>query len=252
MPSRSPKPLHPTPERIGRYEVLGLLGSGGMANVWLGRLRTGQSFERLVAIKVLHPHLAEDEVFAQMFEDEARVAARLHHPNVVPILELGGSAAEEPPPRSLFLVMDYIEGDTLAAVQAVASRARRGIPLGIVLRVVLDALGGLDAAHGLTGPDGKPLHLVHRDVSPQNILVGSDGVARLTDFGIARADGVRSTTRAGALKGKAAFMAPEQLVGDPVDHRADVFAMGVTLWEAIALRRMFPERTDLTLSPAVS
>ncbi|MBI5517533.1 MAG: protein kinase [Deltaproteobacteria bacterium] len=252
MSSAAPKTLHPSPDRIGRYEVLGLLGSGGMANVWLGRLRAGQSFERLVAIKVLHPHLAEDEVFAQMFEDEARVAARLHHPNVVPILELGGGAPEDPSPRQLYLVMDYIEGDTLAAVQSVASRARRGIPLGIVLRVVLDALGGLDAAHHLTGPDGKPLNLVHRDVSPQNILVGSDGVARLTDFGIARADGVRSTTRAGALKGKAAFMAPEQLTNEPLDHRADVFAMGVTLWEAIGLRRMFPERADLGSFTSVS
>jgi hypothetical protein len=207
-----------------------------MATVYLARALGPGGFERLAAIKLMHPHLSADEQFVEMFLDEARVAARIRHPHCVPIVELGDDDEQ------LFMVMDYVEGDTLAAVEGAAAGVGRAIPLEVVLRVILDALAGLDAAHETRGPDGRDLAVVHRDVSPQNILVGLDGSARLTDFGIARAADRIAATRAGTFKGKAPFMAPEQLTDRPFDRRADVFAMGVTLWEAIALRRLFKGR----------
>ncbi|TAK27509.1 MAG: serine/threonine protein kinase [Myxococcaceae bacterium] len=223
--------------RVGQYDLLTPLGKGGMAYVYLARKMGSGGFERLVAVKVMHRNIAADEEFVQMFLDEARLAARIHHPNVVPILDLGNDDG------LLYMVMDYIEGDTLAAIQRTAIGLARTIPVGISLRIVLDALIGLDAAHNLRGPDGESLQLIHRDVSPQNILVGSDGAARLVDFGIARAERRLSLTSVGMLKGKAPFMAPEQLEGGVVDRRADVFSMGVTLWETLALRRCFPARS---------
>ncbi|MEZ4393817.1 MAG: serine/threonine-protein kinase [Polyangiales bacterium] len=228
-----------TPTRVGRFDLVTRLGAGGMANVFLARHQGEAGFERLAAIKLLHRHLSSDEQFVQMFFDEARVAARIHHPNVVPILEIGSEHDQ------LYMVMDYVEGDTLAAVQRAAIGVRRAIPVGIVLRIVLDALAGLECAHDLVGPDGAPLNVVHRDVSPQNILVGLDGVSRVVDFGIARAERRLAFTTVGTLKGKAPFMSPEQLEGLAVDRRADVFSMGVTMWESFALRRLYPQRSDV-------
>jgi hypothetical protein len=227
------------PSRVGRFELITRLGAGGMANVYLARHQGAAGFERLAAIKLLHRHLSSDDQFVQMFFDEARVAARIHHPNVVPILDLGTERDQ------LYMVMDYVEGDTLAAVQRTAINLQRAVPVGIVLRIILDALAGLDNAHDLRGPDGDPLNVVHRDISPQNILVGVDGVARLVDFGIARAERRLALTSVGTLKGKAPFMAPEHLEGRPVDRRADVFSMAVTLWESLALRRLYPQRSDV-------
>ncbi len=232
-----PNSLFPRePRRVGKFEFLMRLGQGGMATVYLARSLGTGGFQRLVAIKLMHQFLGADDQFVEMFLDEARVAANIRHPNCVSIVDLGNEGDQ------LFMVMDYVEGDTLAAVEGTAARLGRAIPLGVVLRVVLDALAGLDAAHELKTPDGVELKVVHRDVSPQNILVGVDGTSRLTDFGIARAEQRIATTRTGMLKGKAPFMAPEQFEGRPVDRRADVFAMGVTLWEAVALRRLFPGR----------
>lgn len=228
-----------TPQRVGRFDLVTRLGAGGMANVFLARHQGAAGFERLAAIKLLHRHLSSDEQFVQMFFDEARVAARIHHPNVVPILEIGTEHDQ------MYMVMDYVEGDTLAAVQRAAINVRRAIPAGIVLRIILDALSGLDNAHDLRGPDGAPLNVVHRDISPQNILVGLDGVARVVDFGIARAERRLALTSVGTLKGKAPFMAPEQLEGRAVDRRADVFSMAVTMWESFALRRLYPQRNDV-------
>jgi serine/threonine-protein kinase len=222
--------------RVGRFELIMRLGNGGMATVYLARSVSAGGFQRLVAIKLMHPFLASDPHFVEMFLDEARVAATIRHPNVVPLIDLGAEQDQ------LFMVMDYIEGDTLAAVEATAARLGRAIPLGIVLRIVLDSLAGLEAAHNLCTPDGTPLKVVHRDVSPQNIIVGVDGASRVLDFGIARAEQRLSQTVVGTLKGKAPFMAPEQFDGNAIDRRADVFSMGVTLWEAVALRRLFPGR----------
>ena len=204
-----------------------------MATVYLARLGGAGGFQRFVAIKRLHPHLAGDVEFIQMFLDEARLAARLHHPNVVPILEIGES------PEGYYLVMEYIEGDTLARLLARSAQAGKPLPPKVAIRICLDTLAGLHQAHELTDDDGQPLGIVHRDVSPQNILVGVDGSARITDFGVARATTRLSTTRTGQLKGKLAYMAPEQARGKDIDRRADVFAMGIVVWESLGLKRLF-------------
>ena len=233
--ARPPASLAP-PRRVGRYDLLAELGRGGMASVYLARAFGSAGFERLAAVKLLHRALCADPDFVEMFLDEARVAARLHHPNATAITDVGADGPQ------LYMVMDYVEGDTLHAVQCTAAKLQRSVPLGITLRVVLDALAGLEAAHELRGPDGTSLGLIHRDVTPQNVLVGVDGTSRLVDFGIARAAGRAGVTTVGVLKGKLPFMAPEQIRGRAVDRRADVFSMGVTLWETVALRRCFPSR----------
>jgi serine/threonine-protein kinase len=221
-------------KRLDRFELVAELASGGMATVYLARLSGVGGFQRFVAIKRLHPHLAKDAEFIQMFLDEARLAARIHHPNVVPILEIGQSA------DGYYLVMEYIEGDTLGRLLARSAQAQTKFPPHVGVRIVLDTLAGLHAAHELKDDDGKPLECVHRDVSPQNVLVGVDGSSRITDFGVARATSRLSTTRTGQLKGKLAYMAPEQARGlKDVDRRADVFAMGTVLWEALACKRLF-------------
>ena len=193
--------------RLGRYEVLAQLASGGMAGVYLARALGVAGFERLVAIKGLHPHLAHEPEFIAMFLDEARLAARIRHPNVVPTLDISDTQD-----AGYYLVMEYIEGDHLGALLQQASKPARACRSPIALRIIVDALDGLHAAHELTDEDGQPLNLVHRDVSPQNILVGIDGVARITDFGVAKAEVRLSTTRDGQLKGKLAYMAPEQAI----------------------------------------
>lgn len=218
------------PATLGRYDLLGTLGQGGMANVYLARMSGTAGFQRLFAIKVLHPHLANEEAFVQMLLDEARIAARLHHPNVVPIVDLGEQAGFH------YVVMEYVEGFALSAV--LRKSAER--PPRLLIPLILDALSGLHAAHSLTDEDGRPLNLVHRDVSPQNILVGSDGVARVIDFGIAKAESRINSTRPGELKGKLSFMSPEQLrTPEHVDFRSDVFSSGVLLWSALTGEQMF-------------
>jgi serine/threonine-protein kinase len=220
-------------EKLDRFELIAEIASGGMATVFLARLGGVGGFQRLYAIKRLHPHLATDGEFIQMFLDEARLAARIHHPNVVPILEIGMTSS------GYYLVMEYIEGDTAARLFARSAMAGRRVPTNVGIRIVLDVLGGLHAAHEQKDDDGKPLEIVHRDVSPQNILVGVDGIARITDFGVARAATRLSTTRSGQLKGKLAYMAPEQARAGSIDRRADVFAMGICLWETLACKRLF-------------
>jgi eukaryotic-like serine/threonine-protein kinase len=219
------------PETLGRYELLGVLGRGGMANVYLGRHAGGAGFQRLFAIKVLHPHLAQEEAFIEMLLDEARIAARLHHPNVVPIVDLGNQDG------IYYVVMEYVEGCALSVLLK-KNRDRR--PPRLLIPIILDALSGLHAAHTLTDDDGSSMRLVHRDVSPQNILVGVDGMARLTDFGIAKAESRINSTRPGELKGKISFMSPEQIKNpESVDHRSDVFSAGVLLWTALTGRQLF-------------
>lgn len=220
-------------ERLDRFELIAELASGGMATVYLARLSGVAGFQRLVAIKQLHPHLAKEAEFVEMFLDEARLAARIHHPNVVPIQEVGESKS------GYYLVMDYVEGDTLGRVLTRAVQAELPIPWGVTVRILLDTLAGLHAAHELTDDLGEPLSIVHRDVSPQNILVGADGITRITDFGVARAAARLAITRSGQLKGKLAYMAPEQARGDDIDRRADLFSCGIVLWEALALSRLF-------------
>ncbi|HEY3815557.1 MAG TPA: serine/threonine-protein kinase [Polyangiaceae bacterium] len=210
------------------------LATGGMATVFLARLSGVGGFQRFVAIKRLHPHLAREPEFIEMFLEEARLSARIHHPNVVPILEIGQSD------QGYYIVMEYVEGDTLGRLLARSAQTGVRLPVKVGLRVVIDMLAGLDAAHELKDDDGAPFGIVHRDISPQNVLVGVDGSSRLSDFGVARATSKLSTTRTGQLKGKLAYMAPEQAKGHKdVDRRADIFASGIVLWEVLACRRLF-------------
>lgn len=239
MPARLIDVDHEGRQLVDRYELVAEIASGGMATVFLARLSGVGGFQRMVAIKRLHPHLAGDQEFVDMFLDEARLAAGIHHPNVVSILEVGAS------PRGYYLVMEYIEGDTLARLLARAATSSQRVPEPIVIRVVLDMLAGLHAAHELKDDAGQPTSLVHRDVSPQNLLVGVDGVCRITDFGVARAATRLAGTRVGQLKGKIAYMAPEQALGQTdLDRRADVFAAGIVLWEVLAGRRLFKSENE--------
>ena len=234
-------------ERLDRFELVAELASGGMATVYLARLSSVAGFQRLYAIKRLHPHLQREPEFVDMFLDEARLAARIHHPNVVSILEVGESK------RGYYLVMEYIEGDTLARLLARSAQAQAKLPVDVTVRIALDTLAGLDAAHDLKDDHDQPLGVVHRDVSPQNILVGIDGTTRITDFGVARAAARLTTTRTGQLKGKLAYMAPEQARGQVVDRRADLFALGIVLWEALAMKRLFKGEGEAdTLSRVLS
>jgi serine/threonine-protein kinase len=229
----APAATSDTPEIIGRYALLGEIAAGGMAVVHFGKLLGPVGFSRPVAIKRLHPQLARDPNVRAMFVDEARLAARIRHPNVVPTLDVVTDGGD------LLLVMEYVHGEALQPLlRALRKRGERA-PLPVALSVMTAVLHGLHAAHEATTEDGQPLHVVHRDVSPQNVLVGVDGVARVLDFGIARAAVRLENTREGIVKGKLAYMAPEQLGGSAVDRRADVYAASVVLWEMIAGRRLF-------------
>ena len=221
--------------RLGRYEVLARLATGGMAAVYIARAIGVAGFERLFAVKVLHPHLAHEKEFVTMFLDEARLVARIRHPNVVAIIDISDT-----PDAGYYLVMDYVEGDHLGALVREASKTdRHRLPTDAALRIVVEALGGLGAAHELTDGQGRSLNVVHRDISPQNIMVGTDGIARLTDFGVAKAEERDSTTREGQFKGKLAYMSPEHASEGYTDQRSDLFAMATILWECLTGHRLF-------------
>src|SRR5689334_3881475 len=227
-PSTASEPSSRGHRLLGRYELIGELARGGMGTVYLARNAGEGRFQRLFAIKVLHPHLASDTAFIDMLGDEAHIAARLHHPNVVPILDLGKEGDLH------YVVMEYIEGPALSTL---LKRSPDHRPPELVVAIVIDALEGIHAAHTLEDDEGKEIRLVHRDVSPPNILVGSDGIGRITDFGIAKAEARISSTRPGMRKGKLQYMSPEQIRdGDMVDHRTDIWAVGAVLWNALTGR----------------
>ncbi|MBK6515943.1 MAG: serine/threonine protein kinase [Polyangiaceae bacterium] len=231
-----------TPEQIGKYRVLAKLGQGGMATVWLTVSSGKAGFEKLLVVKELRSELADDPEFLTMFLDEARLAARLNHPNVVHTYEVGQDD------RHHYIAMDYLEGQSLQ--QLLRKVGRKGLPLELHVRVLADMLTGLDYAHTLTDFDGTPLHVVHRDVSPHNVFVTYDGQVKVVDFGIAKAAGASTRTRTGVYKGKPAYIAPEQARALPVDARADVFAVGIMLWEAIAGRRMAEQADEMAILAA--
>jgi serine/threonine-protein kinase len=223
------------PDRLDRYELLVPIASGGMATVILARMRGMRGFEREVAVKRMHAHLRNADSIEPSVDllEEAKLAALIRHPNVVPVLDVGEDE------DGVYLVMPYIEGASLAALIR-GSRARRErMSVPVVLRILSDVLAGLTAAHEQRDGDGAPLRLVHRDFSPQNILVGIDGVTLLTDFGIAKAANSDSVTQEGLVKGKVGYMSPEQVRGQPLDRRSDVWATGVVAWEAFAQQRLF-------------
>ena len=221
------------PRQIGRYALYGAIATGGMATVHVGRLVGRVGFARTVAIKRLHPQFAADPEFVSMFTDEARLAGRIRHPNVVSVTDVIADDGE------VLIVMDYVQGETLSRlVRAAIERAER-VPPGVVAAIMCDVLEGLHAAHESRDEHGEPLHIVHRDVSPQNVIVGADGIARLLDFGVAKAAGRAQVTREGQLKGKLSYMAPEQLEGKAVTRLTDVFAASVVFWEALTGKRLF-------------
>jgi serine/threonine-protein kinase len=234
----------PPGHKLGRYEVLSKLASGGMAVVYVASAGGVGGFARLVALKVLHANLAHEEEFISMFLDEARLAARIRHPNVVPTIDISDTID-----TGYFLVMEYIEGDHLGALLSSSHKQGERISVPVVLRIVIDALGGLGAAHELRDDNSKPLNIVHRDVSPHNIMVGKDGIGRLTDFGVAKAEDRLTHTRDGQVKGKLAYMAPEQASSGATDSRSDLFSMGIILWECVTGRRLFrADNTAATLT----
>jgi serine/threonine-protein kinase len=225
---------------VGRYAIFGEIAAGGMATVHYGRLLGPIGFSRTVAVKRLHAQFAKDPDFVAMFLDEARLAARIQHPNVVPTLDVVATDAE------LFLVMEYVQGETLARlIRTLRERGQR-TPPPIAACIVAQALHGLHAAHEAKDEKGQPLGVVHRDVSPQNVLVGVDGVVRVLDFGVAKAAVRLQTTSQGQLKGKLAYMAPEQ-IGGHVDRLTDVYAAGVVLWEALTSQRLYEAENEAQL-----
>lgn len=216
----------------GRYVLGEVVGRGGAATVHLGK-PVGAGRRGVVAIKRLHPHLAADPAFVAMMLDEARLMSRVRHENVVATLDVVMDEGE------LYLVMEYVHGATLGALLVAAHGRRERPPLGVASAVVGGALAGLHAAHEAQGPGGEPLGMVHRDVSPQNLLVSEAGAVKVVDFGIAKAEGRVLSTQDGSIKGKLGYMPPEQLFGEALDRRADVYAAGVVLWEMLVGERLF-------------
>jgi serine/threonine protein kinase len=223
-----PSQLQPG-HRLDRYELLCPLAYGGMASVWLARFGGRKGFERLVVVKMILPQYSQDPRFQEMFVDEARIASRIEHGNVARIVDVGEQE------ENTFIVMEWVDGDSLSKVVRAAEQRKQRIPAGVALRICADAAAGLHAAHVLKERDGTLLGVVHRDVSPQNILISNAGSTVLIDFGVAKArDRVSQETSAGQLKGKIRYMAPEQALGRNIDHRADVWALGAILYELFA------------------
>ncbi len=222
---------------IGRYEIVQRLGHGGMATVYLCRATGSAGFEKLVAIKVIHPHLAAEPEFVEMFLEEARIAAKIQSPHVAGILDLGEDEGLH------YMVMEYIDGETLSGLLRQLRPRGEFLPVGVVLQIAVDACEGLVAVHELCDPDGQPYGLVHRDMSPQNLMVGFDGWIKIVDFGLVKATG-KHHTHTGHLRGKLAYMSPEQARGKPVNASADLFALGVVLWELLTGKRLFAGETD--------
>ena len=241
MDARIVRVGHSSPTVIGRYALFDKIASGGMASVHYGRLIGDSGFSRTVAIKRLHPHLAQDPDFSIGFRDEARVAARIRHPNVVPTLDVVSTDEE------LFIVMEYVHGEALNRLIRAAVKRGERVPPPIAAALIVGVLHGLHAAHEATGEDGAPLHVVHRDVSPQNILVGIDGIPRLVDFGVAKAAGRAHSTREGTIKGKVAYMAPEQIRGAAATRLMDIYGSAVVCWEMLTGARLFDADNDVTV-----
>jgi eukaryotic-like serine/threonine-protein kinase len=228
----------PEPLRIGRYALHDEIASGGMASVHFGRLLGAGGFSKTVAIKRLHRRFARAPSFQTMILEEGRLAARIRHPNVVPPLDVLAEGGE------LLLVMEYVHGESLSRLIKAARAAGERVPVAVGAAILSNVLHGLHAAHEAKDESGKPLDIVHRDVSPQNVIVGVDGVARVIDFGIAKAVTSDENTTAGTIKGKIPYLAPEQLEGEPATRRTDVYAAGIVLWETLVGRRLFDGGDD--------
>ena len=235
--------------RLGRYELIRRLATGGMAEVWLARATGVEGFTKDIVVKTILPHHAEDPSFVRMFVNEALLAAGLSHPNIVQIFDLGSCS------NTYYIAMEYISGRTLRQVKRACSKQGSPPPLWLVLKVALAVCDALDYAHGRCGEDGHPLGIVHRDVTPENIMISQVGVTKVLDFGIAKASSIANNTEVGQLKGKFAYLAPEQILGasqgKPLDGRVDLFALGVVLYEMLTGVRPFKSETNLGLLKAI-
>src|SRR5271169_6663042 len=230
---------NPAPLRLGPYELLRRIATGGMAEVYLARRAGPHGFQKSVAVKRILPQFARDADFVAMFVDEARVCARLGHPNIVQVFDFGEQDGE------LYMAMEYVDGTTGARLIRAAAARGEEIPLDVCLHITLSMLHALDYAHTARDDEGKPLSLVHRDVSPGNVLLDRTGAVKLTDFGIARAAEIERRTDAGQLKGKLGYMSPEQVVGRELDARSDIFTLGIVLAEMLILRPLFSGGKEL-------
>jgi serine/threonine-protein kinase len=233
------------PVIAGKYNLLRRLGHGGMAEVFLARLEGLQGFQKLVVVKRILPHLAQDGEFVTMFLDEARTAADLRHPNVVNIMEINRDQG------TYYMAMEFLHGHDVRRLQRKVSKAKKPFPLEHAMEVVMGAASGLHYAHTKVGLNGIPLEIVHRDVSPQNILVAFTGETKVVDFGIAKAATQSEQTEVGIIKGKYAYMSPEQARGEHLDKLTDQFALGAVMWELITLRRLFKRQTEAQTLQAV-
>ncbi|MHA7632542.1 protein kinase domain-containing protein [Corallococcus sp. M7] len=232
--------------QLGKYQLVRKLASGGMAEVFLAKAAGPRGFEKTLVLKRILPHLAEDEAFVEMFLGEAQLAARLDHPNVVQIFDFGEVDG------SYFLAMEYIDGPTLRRLVKRSMELKQPLPLGVCAKMVAAAAEGLAFAHELSDPEtGAPLGLVHRDISPENVLVSRQGAVKVVDFGIAKVAGQSHRTATGVVKGKVAYMPPEQLQARPMDGRVDVYALGIVLYELLTGKRPFEATTDVSMMQAI-
>lgn len=232
-------------QRFGNYEIIRKIAAGGMAEVFLAKHTGLGGFERLVCIKKILPHLGEQEEFIKMFQDEARIAANVIHPNIAQIYDIGEVD------DSYYIAMEYVRGEDLRRVYNQEVSRGRAMPGEQAAQIIMYGAGGLDHAHRQSSIDGRPLGIVHRDISPQNVLISYDGHVKVVDFGVAKASGKLAETRAGVLKGKYSYMSPEQASGDPIDGRTDVFALGITLYEVTTGTRLFKRESEIETLHAV-
>ena len=234
------------PQAFGKYQLLKKLATGGMAEVWLARQMGIEGFQKNLVVKRILPHLAEDREFVEMFRNEALIAARFNHPNIAQVYEFGEANG------TYYIAMEFIHGEDLGRVMRKAASTGQWVARPLAIRIVAAACEGLHYAHSRTDDAGRPLRVVHRDISPQNILISFDGSVKLVDFGIAKAADQASLTKSGAIKGKFAYMAPEQAAGKPLDARADIFAIGLVLYELLTGHRPLKRDSELaTLQAAM-
>ncbi len=232
---------------LDKYQIVAPLAVGGMAELYVARVRGTAGFERLCVVKRILPQHARDEMFVKMFLDEARLAATLRHPNVIDVYDVGMGKGR------YYFVMEYVHGQDLAALIAAARSQKRGLKIGCAIAVCIAAAAGLHHAHEQVGPDGTPLKIVHRDISPGNILISYDGHVKVVDFGIAKAAARATQTTAGGMKGKLCYMSPEQVVASAdLDHRSDVFSLGVVLYELTTGRPLFRGDSDYLIAEKIT
>ncbi len=233
------------PDRIGPYQIVERISAGGMAEVYKAKQTGADNFEKPIAIKRILPHIARDPNFIGMFQAEAKLAVQLQHGNICQIYQLGRHE------DSFYIALEYVDGRDIGAILDLHQKQGRGIPLPQACHIISRACDGLDYAHNKKDNAGKPLNIIHRDISPPNLLISYEGEVKLIDFGLAKAVGSSIQTQAGIIKGKLAYMSPEQVRGTPLDARSDVFALGIVFFELLTARRLFRRDSDLETFDAV-